>query len=77
MYVITIALVVFYIVASDRLGFMVVTAPILLVLLRLFGVGWMTSIAVAILVTLLIQYLFGTWLYVPLPWGLLAPVRWW
>jgi len=37
----------------------------------------MTSIAVAILVTLLIQYLFGTWLYVPLPWGLLAPVRWW
>ena len=74
---ITIALVVFYIVASDRLGFMVVTAPILLVLLRLFDVGWMTSIAVAILVTLLIQYLFGTWLYVPLPWGLLAPVRWW
>lgn len=74
---ITIALIVFYIVASDRLGFMVVTAPTLLVLLRLFGVGWMTSIAVAILVTLLIQYLFGTWLYVPLPWGLLAPVRWW
>jgi putative tricarboxylic transport membrane protein len=74
---VTIALVVFYIVASDRLGFMVVTAPILLILLRLFNVVWMTSIAVAVPVTLLIQYLFGSWLYVPLPWGLLAPVRWW
>jgi hypothetical protein len=30
---------------------------------------------VAIVVTLLVQYLFGNLLYVPLPWGVLAPWR--
>ena len=75
--VITVLAVVFYIVASERLGFMLTMAPILLVLLRLFGVAWLMAIVVAIVMTLMIQYGFGTWLYVPLPWGLLAPVRWW
>jgi putative tricarboxylic transport membrane protein len=75
--VLTILLVVFYIVASERLGFLLTMAPILLVLLRLFGVRWLTSIVVAVLLTLLIQYAFGRLLYVPLPWGLLAPFRLW
>ena len=75
--VITVLAVVFYILASERLGFMLTMAPILLVLLRLFGVGWPMAVTVAILMTLLIQYAFGSLLYVPLPWGLLAPVRWW
>ncbi len=74
---VTIGAVIFYILLSRRLGFMLTMAPILLVLLRLFGVGWITSILVAVLVTLAMQYLFGSVLYVPLPWGVLAPVRWW
>ena len=34
------------------------------------------GIVLAIVVTLVIHYLFVNELYVPLPWGLLAPVRW-
>lgn len=75
--VVTALAVVFYIVASEWLGFMLTMAPILIVLLRLFRVRWITSIPVAVATTLVIQYVFGNWLYVPLPWGLLAPLRWW
>jgi putative tricarboxylic transport membrane protein len=74
---VTVAAVLFYIFAAKPLGFIVTMAPILLVLLRMLRVGWLASFALAILVTLAIQYLFGSLLYVPLPWGLLAPVRWW
>ena len=73
---ITIAAIVFYILASDRLGFIVTMAPILLITLRMLAVGWLASAVVAVLVTLLIQYLFGDLLYVPLPWGVLSPIRW-
>ena len=74
--VVTIAAILFYILASEPLGFILTMAPILLLMLRLFGVRWLTSITVAVLVTLLTQYIFGEFLYVPLPWGLLAPFRW-
>jgi hypothetical protein len=48
-----------------------------LVVALLFGAGWATSVLVALVVPVAMQYLFGRVLLVPLPWGLLAPVRWW
>lgn len=69
--------VVFYILFSRQLGFLFTMGPLLLVLLRLFDVGWVMSIAVAAIASLAILYVFGSLLYVPLPWGVLAPVRWW
>ena len=72
----TVGAVLFYIVAAGTLGFILTMALVLLVLLRLFGVGWTLAIAAAILVPLLMQYLFGRLLLVPLPWGLLSSVRW-
>ena len=74
--VVTVGAIVFYIVAAKWLGFILTMAPILLILLRILGVGWIASIVLAIVVTLVIHYLFVNELYVPLPWGLLAPVRW-
>ncbi len=74
---VTVAAILFYIVAADTLGFMLTMAPILLILFRLLSVGWLLSLALAVLVTLAVQYIFGSMLYVPLPWGLLTPVRWW
>ena len=74
---VVIGLVIFYIAFARQLGFMLTMAPILVVMLRLFGVGWLLSLAVAIIAVLGMQYLFGRVLLVPLPWGLLAPVRWW
>jgi putative tricarboxylic transport membrane protein len=72
-----VAAVVFYVAAADVLGFVLTAGLILLVLLRLFGVGWGLTAAVSIVTPLAMQYLFGSLLLVPLPWGLLAPVRWW
>jgi putative tricarboxylic transport membrane protein len=72
----TIAAVVFYIFAAEPLGFIPTTALILLALLRRFGVGWAASLAIAIATPLVMQFLFGRLLLVPLPWGLLAPIRW-
>ena len=74
--VVTVAAILFYILAAEWLGFILTMTPILLILLRLLGVGWPTSVATAVLVTLAVQYLFVNQLYVPLPWGLLASVRW-
>jgi putative tricarboxylic transport membrane protein len=74
---VTVGAILFYIFAADTLGFMLTMAPILLLLFRLLEVGWLPSIGLAVLVTLVVQYIFGSFLYVPLPWGLLSSVRWW
>jgi putative tricarboxylic transport membrane protein len=73
---VTVAAILFYILAADTLGFVLTMAPILLVMFRLLGVGWLVGIALAIVVTFLVHYLFGSLLYVPLPSGVLAPWRW-
>jgi putative tricarboxylic transport membrane protein len=73
----TIGAVVFYLLAARTLGFIPTTFLILLALQRLFGVGWAATLSVAILVPIGMQYVFGKMLLVPLPWGLLAPVRLW
>jgi putative tricarboxylic transport membrane protein len=49
---------------------------ILVVLLRSFGCGLATTLAVALVTTLGIQALFARVLLVPLPWGLLQPIAW-
>jgi putative tricarboxylic transport membrane protein len=66
----------FYIAASDWLGFVLTSFIILLVLLKSFGCGLATSLAVSIVTTLGIQALFARMLLVPLPWGILQPVAW-
>jgi putative tricarboxylic transport membrane protein len=66
----------FYIAASDWLGFLLTALIILVVLLKSFGSGLVTSLAVAVLTTLGIQALFARVLLVPLPWGILQPVAW-
>jgi putative tricarboxylic transport membrane protein len=66
----------FYILASDWLGFIPTSFIIMVVLLSGFGCGLATSLVVAALTTLGIHALFAHVLLVPLPWGLLQPVAW-
>jgi putative tricarboxylic transport membrane protein len=66
----------FYILASDWLGFIPTSFIIMVVLLSSFGCRLATSLVVAVLTTLGIQALFARVLLVPLPWGLLQPVAW-
>ncbi|MBX2806977.1 MAG: tripartite tricarboxylate transporter TctB family protein [Hyphomicrobiales bacterium] len=66
----------FYILASDWLGFIISSLIILLTLLYRFGVSLLTSLAVAVGTTIVIQFVFASVLLVPLPWGLFQPVVW-
>jgi putative tricarboxylic transport membrane protein len=65
--------VVFYILAAEPLGFLIVAPAMLLVWLRAFGVRWTTAIVAALATSLAIWYVFYKLLRVPLPWGVLTP----
>lgn len=65
------AVMAFYIIASEPLGFIVTAFLIQLVLFLWFGVKPVTSVVVAVLTTIMVQYFFGTLMRVPLPRGVL------
>ena len=69
------ACLLLYILVSDRLGF-ILTALLLLAgwLLLLHGGRPISSLAIALGVTLAVDYLFSKLLLVPLPAGVLQPL---
>jgi putative tricarboxylic transport membrane protein len=68
--------VLFYILLSEQLGYLI-TAPLaLLMFLTATHVRPLVAVPVAALVPLLIHYIFYTGLRVPLPWGLLTDFAW-
>lgn len=70
---ILILLIAFYVVAADTLGFLLAMTIVLLVTFRILNVTWPASIVLALAVTIVMRWGFGTFLYVPLPRGVLAP----
>jgi putative tricarboxylic transport membrane protein len=65
--------VIFYLVFSERAGFLF-TAPLcLLVVFRALRVSWRQAVPWAIGGTLLVHFAFYKLLRVPLPWGWLTP----
>ena len=73
-FLVTVGVNVFYILAVDRLGFLIVGTVYLSVLFVVYGVGRKWVLPVAVIVTLGIHYAFYKLLKVPLPWGLLQGV---
>jgi putative tricarboxylic transport membrane protein len=71
-----VAAIVFYIFASDALGFLLTGTLTLLGLFKLFGVGLPRAVFIATLATLVIHFLFYKIMRVPLPWGVLTPIAW-
>jgi putative tricarboxylic transport membrane protein len=67
---------VFYLVVSERLGFIVTAALLLMALFYVFGVRTRTALIVAIVGSLAIHAMFYKLLKVPLPWGILSPLAW-
>ena len=65
--------VLFYIVAADRLGFLIVAPVGLVALFRAFGVGWRAAIGWANGGRLLGHVAVYKPLGVPLPWGAITP----
>lgn len=69
---------IFYILASDTLGF-AITASLTLFTMLLWlrrPVFWPSSLAIALLTTVTLQLFFGQVLRVPLPWGVLEAYAW-
>ncbi len=65
--------VLFYIVAADRLGFLIVAPVGLVALFRAFGVGWRGALLWALGGTIVVHVAFYKLLRVPLPWGVFRP----
>lgn len=75
-FLLTLACLVFYIVASDALGFIVCGTLILAVLFLAFSVRVQLVLPLSILITLVIHAAFYKGLRVPLPWGILQSLQW-
>jgi putative tricarboxylic transport membrane protein len=70
------AVVAFYVLFVDILGFLIAAFLILLVLFRAGGVATARSTVLAAGIALLVHTVFYVGLKVQLPWGLLEPIRW-
>ena len=68
--------VLFYILASQKLGFLPTSSLILIALFSVLRVPLTRSVPIALIVTLLIHFAFYKLLRVPLPWGVLQNYAW-
>ncbi|MCP4739362.1 MAG: tripartite tricarboxylate transporter TctB family protein, partial [Bosea sp.] len=69
------ALLLFYVLAADRLGFILTAGLIVLVTSTALGARWKLSLPLAVLAPIAIHLIFSKLLRVPLPIGLL-PMPW-
>ena len=72
-----ILLVLFYILVSERLGFLPTAAILLAMLFLAMSVAPLVAIPLATGLTLAVHLLFYSVLKVPLPWGVVPPFAWW
>jgi putative tricarboxylic transport membrane protein len=70
------AVLVFYIVEVDALGFVLTGSACLVALFVKFGVRPARAVVIAVVATLVIHFLFFKLLRVPLPWGVLERFAW-
>jgi putative tricarboxylic transport membrane protein len=75
-FLVTVGSLLFYIVLSDKLGFIVCATAILCAMFLTLGVRRRLILPIAIGVTLVIHTIFYKGLRVPLPWGVLMPFAW-
>ena len=64
----------FYVLASNALGFHLTALAVTLLWLRVLGTRWTVAIPVAILAPLVIHLAFYKLLRIPLPWGVLERI---
>jgi putative tricarboxylic transport membrane protein len=74
--VVLLASIVFYIVAADRLGFLLTATLVLLALFLVLRVPPLRALLIAVIAALVVHFAFYKLLRVPLPWGVLTGVAW-
>ncbi len=72
----TVALVLVYIVFARRIGFIPMMAALLIVMLWMLRVAWWQAILIAVVATLIIDFVFRSVLLVPLPLGIMPRPPW-
>lgn len=75
-FLVTIGCLLFYILASERLGFIFSAIGVLGAMFLTLGVRPRLILPIAVVATLVIHTLFYKGLRVPLPWGVLMPLAW-
>ncbi|HEY4374984.1 MAG TPA: tripartite tricarboxylate transporter TctB family protein [Burkholderiales bacterium] len=75
-FLVTVACLVFYIVTSNALGFIICGILLLCAMMWTVGTRPQIFIPVAIVATLVVHTIFYKGLRVPLPWGVLMPFAW-
>ena len=75
-FVLLVASVVFYIVAAEKLGFLLSAVLILTAMFYVLRVPLGRSLLVAVVASLVIHFMFYKLLRVPLPWGILVNHSW-
>jgi len=75
-FAVTLLGVVFYVVASEKLGFFITSTLILFALMWSLRVSPARALLIALIATFLIHFAFYKLLRVPLPWGVLTPWAW-
>ena len=75
-FVVLIGSVVFYMLVSQKLGFLLSSTVILSLLLYVLNVALGRALLLAVVTTLLIHFAFYKLLRVPLPWGVLTNYAW-
>jgi putative tricarboxylic transport membrane protein len=75
-FLVTVGCLLFYIFASEFLGFIVASILILGVMFITLGVRHRLILPIAVGATLVIHLVFYKGLRVPLPWGILLPLAW-
>lgn len=75
-FVVLVASVVFYMLVSEQLGFLISATLILTALFHVLRVPLGKSVLIAVLASLLIHFAFYKLLRVPLPWGVLVNHAW-
>jgi putative tricarboxylic transport membrane protein len=73
-FAIMLAAMVFYLLASEPLGFIITAFVIQLGLFLWFGVRPVNALIIAVVMTGLVQYFFGSLMRVPLPRGILDSI---
>ena len=73
---VTIGCLLFYIFASNWLGFLISAVAVLSAMFLTLGVRHRLILPIALITTLAIHTIFYKGLRVPLPWGVLMPLAW-
>jgi putative tricarboxylic transport membrane protein len=74
--VLVVASVVFYMLASEKVGFLVTSTLVLTASMVSLKVRPLRALVIAVIASLVIHFLFYKLLRVPLPWGVLTPYAW-